>query len=62
MDKESQSPQSKKNSLRLTQFLFRHFFGVNTSIKGGLFLADEDKSLIYPAGHNVVLYKLDDKE
>ena len=41
---------------------FRHFFGVNTEIKGGLFLTDEDKHLIYPAGHNVVMYKVDDKE
>ena len=42
--------------------VFRHFFGVNTEIKGGLFLTDEDKHLIYPAGHNVVMYKVDDKE
>ena len=40
----------------------RHFFGVNTDVKSGLFLTDEDKILIYPAGHNVVMYKLDDKE
>lgn len=40
----------------------RHFFGVNTDIKSGLFLTDEDKHLIYPAGHNVVMYKIDDKE
>jgi hypothetical protein len=40
----------------------RHFFGVNTEIKGGLFLTDEDKHLIYPSGHNVIMYKVDDKE
>ena len=35
---------------------------MNKDIKKGLFLTDEDKILIYPAGHNVVMYKLDDKE
>ena len=46
----------------ILSLLFRHFFGVNTEIKGGLFLTDEDKHLIYPAGHNVIMYKIDDKE
>jgi hypothetical protein len=40
----------------------RHFFGVNTSVKDSLFLVGDDNTLVYIAGHNVVLYKLDEKE
>ena len=40
----------------------RHFFGVNTSVKDSLYLVNEDNTLIYVAGHNIVLYRLDEKE
>lgn len=40
----------------------RHFFGVNTSIKDSLHLVQEDNTLLYTAGHNIVMYKLDEKE
>ena len=40
----------------------RHFFGVNTGIKDSLFLIGEQNILLYAAGHNLVLYKLDEKE
>lgn len=38
-----------------------HFFGVNTSVKDSVFLVD-DNTLLYVAGHNIVMYKLDEKE
>ena len=40
----------------------RHFFGVNTSVKDSLYLVNEDNTLLYVAGHNIVLYRLDEKE
>lgn len=40
----------------------RHFFGVNTSIKDSVYLIGEDITLLYVAGHNIVLYRLDEKE
>ena len=40
----------------------RHFFGVNTNVQGCLQLVQEDNTLLYVAGHNVVMYKLDEKE
>lgn len=40
----------------------RHFFGVNTNVHDCLFLVQEDNSLLYVAGHNIILYKLDEKE
>ena len=49
-------------SMQGVQVSPRHFFGVNTSVKDCLFLVQEDNSLIYVAGHNVVMYKLDEKE
>ena len=38
----------------------RHFFGVNHEIKNSIFLVDEN-TLIYPAGHTVVSYKLQEE-
>ena len=40
----------------------RHFFGVNRDIKDSLFLIGEANVLLYAAGHNLVLYKLDERE
>ena len=40
----------------------RHFFGVNTNVKDCLYLVQEDNTLLYVAGHNIVMYKLDEKE
>ena len=40
----------------------RHFFGVNTNVKDCLHLVADDNTLLYVVGHNVVLYKLDEKE
>ena len=40
----------------------RHFFGVNTNVQDCLHLVQEDNTLLYVAGHNVVMYKLDEKE
>ena len=40
----------------------RHFFGVNTSVKDCLYLVQDDNTLLYVAGHNVIMYKLDEKE
>ena len=40
----------------------RHFFGVNTGVKDAMYLVNEDNTLIYVAGHNIVLYRLDEKE
>lgn len=31
-------------------------------MQDALFLVEEDSILVYVAGHNIVLYKLDDKE
>lgn len=42
--------------------VYRHFFGVNTQVQDALFLVEEDSILIYVAGHNIVLYKIDEKE
>ena len=39
----------------------RHFFGVNTSLKDSLFLVD-DNTLLYVAGHNIVKYRLNEKD
>jgi hypothetical protein len=38
----------------------KHFFGVNSDLKQSLFLQN-DQQLIYVAGHNIVVYKLDEK-
>jgi hypothetical protein len=38
-----------------------HFFGVNSEIKNSLFLV-EDKTIIYPAGHNIVQYKIQEEK
>ena len=35
-------------------------FGMNTQIKNNLYFLDEEK-IIYPAGHNVVQYQIQDK-
>lgn len=40
----------------------RHFFGVNDTVKDSLFLVQEDNTLLYVAGHNIAMYKLDEKE
>ena len=40
----------------------RHFFGVNTAVKDCLYLVQDDNTLLYVAGHNVIMYKLDEKE
>jgi len=40
----------------------RHFFGVNTSVKDSIYLVQDDNVLLYVAGHNVIMYKLDEKE
>jgi hypothetical protein len=40
----------------------RHFFGVNTNVKDSLYLVAGDNTLIYVAGHNIVMYRLDEKE
>ena len=40
----------------------RHFFGVNTALKDSLFLIQEDSTLLYVAGHNIIVYKLEEKE
>ena len=40
----------------------RHFFGVNTNVKDACYLVADDNTLLYVAGHNVILYKLDEKE
>lgn len=39
----------------------RHIFGVSKDIKQGLFLID-DTNLVYVAGHNIVMYRIDDQE
>lgn len=35
---------------------------MNTNVHDCLFLVQEDNSLLYVAGHNIILYKLDEKE
>ena len=40
----------------------RHLFGVNTNVKDCLYLVNQDNTLLYVAGHNIVLYTLDEKE
>ena len=40
----------------------RHFFGVNTAVKDSLYLISDDLTLLYVAGHNILLYRLDEKE
>ena len=40
----------------------RHFFGVNTNVRNSIFLVQEDNTLLYVAGHNIILFKLDEKE
>ena len=40
----------------------RHFFGVNTSVKDSLYLVGDDNTLLYVAGHNIVLFRLDERE
>ena len=38
----------------------RYFFGVNAEIKNNLWLANDSK-LVYVAGHNVVVTRLEDR-
>ena len=40
---------------------YRHIFGVSKDIKNALFLID-DTNLVYVAGHNIVMYRIDDQE
>ena len=40
----------------------RPFFGVNTNVKDCLYLVNQDNTLLYVAGHNIVMYTLDEKE
>lgn len=40
----------------------KHFFGVNTSVKDSIYLVNDDNTLIYVAGHNIIFYRLDEKE
>ena len=40
----------------------RHFFGVNATIKNSLYLVQDDNTLLYTAGHNIVMYTLDEKQ
>lgn len=42
--------------------LIRHFFGINSAVQDSLFLVEEDSILVYVAGHNIIMYKIDDKE
>ena len=44
------------------QVTARHFFGVNKNVRDCLHVVSEGNALLYVAGHNVVLYQLDEKE
>ena len=44
------------------QVTARHFFGVNKNVKDCLHIVSEGNALLYVAGHNVVMYKLDEQE
>ena len=40
----------------------RHFFGVNKAVRDCLHIVSEGQALLYVAGHNIVMYKLDEEE
>jgi hypothetical protein len=49
-------------SMQGVQVTARHFFGVNKNVRDCLHVVSEGNALLYVAGHNVVLYQLDEKE
>ena len=40
----------------------RHFFGVNKNVRDCLHVVSEGNAILYVAGHNIVIYKLDEQE
>ncbi len=40
--------------------VYRFVFGMKGDVQGNVFFLDEQR-VIYPAGHNVVIYNIDEK-
>jgi len=40
----------------------RFVFGINGAMRSNIHLIDDDKKILYVAGHNIIIYTLDEDE